>query len=110
VGEGGCDLEGETSLIAAAGVPDRVRKRPREGERGDEAILSLDNSDVIEVDNVGLSAVSYQVGCAGDFQKLKGLELDLVAAPRGRLAPNSKSLFSTSYYVDTVINYHRTDS
>lgn len=57
MGEGGCDLEGETSLIATAGVPDRVRERPREGERGDEAIFSLDNSDGIEM-NVRLSVVS----------------------------------------------------
>jgi hypothetical protein len=43
VGEGGCDLEGEASLIAAVGVPDRVRERPREGERGDEAIFTSDD-------------------------------------------------------------------
>jgi hypothetical protein len=43
MGDDGCDLEAVTSLIAAAGVPDRLRERPREGERGDEAIFGLDN-------------------------------------------------------------------
>ena len=33
-----CDLERDGSLTAAAGVSDRVRERPREGDPGEDAI------------------------------------------------------------------------
>lgn len=41
-----CDRVGDGSRIAAAGVPDRVRERPREGDRERETMLEASLSPV----------------------------------------------------------------
>ena len=46
VGEYRCDLDGDGSRFTAVGVPDRVRERPRDGDRGDEVIFSPDTPGV----------------------------------------------------------------
>ncbi len=47
-GEDRCDLDGDGSRFTAVGVPDRVRDRPREGDRGEEVIFGSDNSSVFK--------------------------------------------------------------